>query len=108
MDSQRIYTADSRIDADSRTGSQIVHRYKSTDTGGFTDTTLPIIPGPNVPYLQRTTVPYPASPTEPLGTLTDRITPGAPLRRFTKVLTQCSQFTAVNSSMLSLYMAFDR
>ena len=27
----------------------------------FTDTTLPI-PGPNVPCLQRTTVPYPASP----------------------------------------------
>ena len=38
----------------------------------FTDTTLPI-PGPNVPYLQRTsTVPYPASPAEPLGTLTHR------------------------------------
>ena len=46
-----------------------------TDTSLPIDTTLPI-PGPNVPYryLQRTTVPYPASPTEPFGTLTDRIT----------------------------------
>ena len=32
------------------------------------------------------TVPYPASPTEPLGTLTNRIMPGAPLRRRAPVL----------------------
>ena len=48
----------------SRQRQQFIHRYNST---------VPI-PGPNVPYLQRTTVPYPASPAEPLGTLTDRIT----------------------------------
>ena len=48
----------------------LIHtRYNSTDTGSE-----------RILYLQRTTVPYPASPVEPLEALTHRSQHGAPLR----------------------------
>ena len=63
------------------------------------------IPGPNAPYLQRTTVPYPASPDEPLGTLTDHTNQPTTLKeRPSELLRSCAPHRAQQPDYIAAWI----